>query len=523
MQKYLYYSILGLIFLVQVSYAQIPTFSEDIAPIIYNNCTSCHRAGEIGPMSFTNYEEISSWGGMIKYVTAIQYMPPWKPDKAYTSFIGEKGLTAEELQLIADWVDNGMPQGDPALEPALPNFPDGSQLGDPDLVLTMEEAYTIEGNNEDDYRVFVLPTNLSEDKEIAAVEFRPGNKRAVHHALIAYNTTGAAAEMDAETPEYGYEAFGGFGVGTQGRFTGYTPGIQTIPYPQGVGKTLPAGADLLIQVHYAPLPTDETDQSRVNIFFKETNDPIEREVKSFAVTPLSLPGGFFSFRIEADSVKTFHAESPIVNDRSLLNVYPHCHLLGQDWEIFAVTPEQDTIPIIKIEEWDFNWQGAYSFKNLKKIPAGSTIHTIATYDNTVENPLNPNFPPELVTWGEKTTDEMILVGFQYVDYEPGDEDLIITDIKEVKDNANNNRLFPPFPNPTKEVLSITFDLEKAGNLSINLLDLNGRVVRIFAQNERYTEGQHQLDADLKGLANGAYIIQLEALDFQLTEKVIIAN
>lgn len=523
MKKYLLYLILGLALLTQSVAAQIPTFSEDIAPIIYNNCTSCHRAGEIGPMPFTNYEEIAAWGGMIKYVTAIQYMPPWKPDKSYSSFIGEKGLSESELQLIADWVDNGMPQGDPTLEPPLPNFPDGSQLGAPDLVLEMEEAYTIEGNNEDDYRVFVLPTNLNEDKEIAAIEFRPGNKRAVHHALIAYNTTGAAAEMDAETPEYGYEVFGGFGVGTQGRFTGYTPGIQTIPYPQGVGKTLPAGADILIQVHYAPLPTDETDQSSLNIFFKQTDDPIEREVKSFAVTPLSLPGGFFSFRIEADSVKTFHAESPIVNDRSLLNVYPHCHLLGQDWEIFAVTQENDTIPIIKIEEWDFNWQGAYSFRNLKKIPAGSTIHTIATYDNTVENPLNPNFPPELVTWGEKTTDEMILVGFQYVDYEPGDEDLVITDIEAIDNMTHNNRLWTPFPNPAKEMTNITFDLEKASDLSISLLDLNGRKVRVFAQNEGYTEGQHQLELNLKGLANGSYFIHLESLNFQLTEKVIIAN
>lgn len=183
-----------------ISQAQV-TYSEHIAPIIYNNCTSCHRQGEIGPMSFTNYNEVVAWAGMIQYTTEIRYMPPWQPDKTYSSFIGEKGLTDAEIQLIKDWVNAGVPQGDPALEPPLPVFPSGSQLGTPDLVLEMSESYFIEGNNTDDYRVFVLPTGLTQDKEIAAVEFRPGNSRAVHHALMAYEVNGAAAAQDAQTSD----------------------------------------------------------------------------------------------------------------------------------------------------------------------------------------------------------------------------------------------------------------------------------------------------------------------------------
>jgi len=203
----------------------------------------------------------------IKYVTEIKYMPPWKPNKDYSHFVGERGLTDNEIQMISDWVAEGVPQGDPSLEPALPNFPSGSQLGTPDLVLEMAEDYFIEGNNQDNYRVFVIPTGLTEDKEIAAVEFRPGNTKAVHHALLAYEINGEAAALDASTPGYGYEEFGGFGVPVQGNFIGYTPGISTIKFPPGIGTTLPAGADLLIQVHYAPLPTDETDKSLVNIFY----------------------------------------------------------------------------------------------------------------------------------------------------------------------------------------------------------------------------------------------------------------
>ncbi|MEM1124480.1 MAG: cytochrome c, partial [Bacteroidota bacterium] len=148
------------------------TFSEHIAPIIYENCTSCHRPGEIAPFSLTNYEEVANWSNMIRYVTEIKYMPPWKPDRSYSRFVGESGLTDEEIELIAEWVESGSPQGNPSLEPPIPSFPSGSQLGTPDLVLKMDEVYFIEGNNTDDYRVFVLPTGLTEDKEIAAIEFR---------------------------------------------------------------------------------------------------------------------------------------------------------------------------------------------------------------------------------------------------------------------------------------------------------------------------------------------------------------
>ncbi|MEL6276906.1 MAG: hypothetical protein AAFU03_17535, partial [Bacteroidota bacterium] len=379
-------------------------------------------------------------------------MPPWKPDQEYSNFVGERGLTDEEIQLIADWVAAGTPQGNPDLEPPLPNFTVGSQLGTPDLVIEMEEEYIIEGNNLDDYRVFVLPTGLTEDKEIAAIEFRPGNTRAVHHALLAYETEGAAAAMDAESPGYGYESFGGYGVPIQGSFTGYTPGIQSIFYPEGIGITLPAGADLLMQVHYAPLPMDETDRSSLNIFFKNPSDPITRELQRLPTTPFDLDGGFLSFSIPPDEVKAFHGTKNIEEDISLVAIYPHCHYLGQNWEIYAVTPTNDTISIISIPEWDFNWQGEYTFDRMKKIPAGSVMHVNAAYDNTTNNPFNPNSPPQTVTWGEGTTDEMYLVGMSYVPYQAGDEDIVIgggvtTSTEEVF-SSNLSQFSPPFPNPT---------------------------------------------------------------------------
>ena len=508
------------------SQAQEVTYSKDIAPIIYTHCTSCHRPGEIGPFSLTNYEEVAGWGGTIQYVTEIGYMPPWKPDKEYSHFVGEKGLTQEEIQLIADWVDAGSPKGNPELEPPLPDFPSGSQLGTPDLVLKMAEEYVIEGNNQDDYRVFVLSTGLTEDKEIAAIEFRPGNNRAVHHALIAYETNGAAAAKDAQTPEYGYESFGDFGVQTQGTFTGYTPGIQTVLFPKGIGTTLPAGADLLIQVHYAPLPTDEVDQSSLNVFFKK-EDPIDREVQRLRTLPFDLDGGWFSFSIPPNEVTAFHGTKEIDQDISLISVYPHSHYLGKSWEIFAETPTQDTINIIRINDWDFNWQGAYTFDRMKKIPAGSVIHINATYDNTLNNPFNPSNPPQTATWGERTTDEMYLVGMSYVPYLDGDEDIVIggevtTTIHEGV-SPSGSRLFLPYPNPSNGEVVLSYYLNENQPISIALYDMKGTLIKPLVNQALYTAGNHKLAFNVAQLPAGSYIIRLSNSEMRLTRPLVVSQ
>jgi len=525
MTKKIPFLLFGLLMIFQ-SNAQV-TFSEHIAPIIYDNCTSCHRDGEIAPFPLTNYEEISSWKGMIQYTTEIKYMPPWKPDQNYSHFVGESGLTDDEIQLIADWVDAGAPQGDPSLEPPIPFFPSGSQLGTPDLVLTMEEAYFIEGNNTDDYRVFVLPTGLTEDKEIAAVEFRAGNTKAVHHALMAYEINGAAKKMDAETPGYGYESFGDYGVQTQGTFTGYTPGIKTVSFPGGIGTTLPAGADILIQVHYAPLPSDETDQSKVNIFFKDTADPIERELERLPVAPFHLDDGWFSFVIPPDEVKSFHGTREVAEDISLISVYPHSHYLGKYWEIYAETPEMDTIKIIRIEDWDFNWQGAYTFDRMKKIPAGSTIHINATYDNTIDNPFNPSVPPKEVRWGEGTTDEMYLVGMAYVPYKAGDEDIVVgenltTSIEEVISDSGN-QLYLPYPNPANAEVSMNYYLQESQNINIELFDAKGALVKTILNQANHPSGNHKVGFDIGQLPSGIYTINMSNAKMNLTRPLIVSH
>ncbi|MEM9822588.1 MAG: T9SS type A sorting domain-containing protein [Bacteroidota bacterium] len=502
-------------------------FSEHIAEIIYEKCTSCHRPGEIAPFPLTNYEEVVAWSNMIQYVTEIKYMPPWKPDRDFSNFVGESGLTDEEIQLIADWVNAGSPEGDPNLAPSVPNFPSGSQLGTPDLVLEMTEDYFIEGNNQDDYRVFVLPTGLMEDKEIAAVEFRPGNNKAVHHALIAYETNGAAAALDAQSSGYGYESFGDFGVPVQGNFTGYTPGIRTVAFPPGIGTLLPAGADLLIQVHYAPLATNETDRSSLNIFFKEDSDPIQREVERMPVTPLHLDGGWSSFSIPPNEVKSFHGTRSVPEDVSLINVYPHSHYLGKDWEIFALSPTDDTINIIRIEEWDFNWQGAYTFNRMKKIPAGSVIHVNATYDNTASNPFNPSSPPQTVTWGEGTKDEMYLVGINGVPYQEGDEDIVIgggisTSVENTI-HTSGHQLLAPFPNPSDGEVLLRYYLNSPEKVSIDLVDIKGALAKSILRQIPVPSGAHQLAISVQDLPSGVYSIRLSSGGVVLSQPLVISK
>ncbi|MCI4666755.1 MAG: T9SS type A sorting domain-containing protein [Bacteroidia bacterium] len=502
-------------------------YSEDIAPIIYNNCTSCHRPGEIAPFSLTNYNEVAAWGTMLKYVTEIKYMPPWKPDRNYSTFVGEKGLTEQEIKLIAEWVDAGTPQGDPNLEPPLPNFPTGSQLGTPDLVLEMSEDYFIEGNNQDDYRVFVLPTGLAEDKEIAAIEFRPGNTRAVHHALLAYETDGLAAARDAQSATYGYESFGDFGVPVQGTFTGYTPGIQSVFFPEGIGTTLPKGSDLLVQVHYAPLATNETDRSKVNIFYKKGNDSISREVERLPATPFDLDGGFLSFNIAPNTVRTFHGTKELTEDISLMSVYPHMHYLGKKWDLYALTPSGDTINIVRINDWDFNWQGAYTFDRMKKIPSGSVIHVWGTYDNTSNNPFNPNNPPARVRWGESTTDEMYLVGMTYVPYRNGDENIVMgqgttTHIEDVF-NSTESRIYLPFPNPANDYVVMSYYLDKPQTINIEILDSKGALVKSIVKEQRFTTGNHKLEFEVNELPAGLYTLSLNNTSLKLTRPLVITK
>ena len=418
MKKLILYFLLGFVYALN--------FSEDISPIIYNNCTTCHRPNEIGAfLPFENYQDVYNNRGLIAYVIAGDddtrhgnpIMPPWPPDREYSTLLNERYLEDDEIQLVLDWVDQGAEQGDPNLEYPIPDYPDGSNLGEADLIFEMEESHFVEGNYEDDYRCFVFSLDNQEDIQMSAIEFRPGNREAVHHAIITYIPHGDADHLENEDNEYGYECYGGFGLTTTTDLIGgYAPGLSSVEYPQNIGRTIPANSDIIVQVHYAPLLTDQEDRSSINIFFKD--EPIEREVNQTIFS-------YWAFALPPNQETTVTRTLPVSESVSMVNILPHCHLLGKSWEIYATTSQGDTIPIIKIPDWDFDWQSFYYPEFLLKIPGESTITATCIYDNTTNNPDNPNNPPQWVFPGDGTHDEMFFIPIEFLDYQEGDEDIYL--------------------------------------------------------------------------------------------------
>ncbi len=520
MKKYILY-LLFFAFIIDIQ-AQRPNFTEDIAPIIYNHCSTCHREGEIGPMLLTNYQQVSNWANMIKYVTEIRYMPPWKADPAYASFMGENYLTDMEINLIAEWVDNGKPQGDPALEPPLPAFSEGSLLGEPDLVLSFEEAFHHKGNNQDEYRVFVLPTRLTENKELAAIELRPGNKQVVHHALFSSDTTGKARKLDAEDPGYGYDGFGGFGIVEAffNQYPGYVPGQIPRFFPDGIGQKLEAGSDLLVQMHYAPVSVDAWDSSSVNLFFKK--EPVKRYLETEIMLPLPRVLTNGPFVIPPNRVKRFHGVWTVPKDISLISITPHMHLLGKDWEVFAVSPKGDTTKLIRISDWDFNWQGTFQYDRFIKLEKGTKVHAYATYDNTTNNPENPNNPPKVVTWGERTTDEMYYLPISYVEYQEGDENVnLTTSAMEELVEWPKNRILNAFPNPTSDEITVGFSLADNQKISISLSQIDSKRVKKIVENRFYPVGHHKHTFDMSDLSEGIYLLTVKGKYFSDAKRIIL--
>ncbi len=509
------------------SNAQSPKFYEDISPLIYNKCTKCHRSGEIKEeIPLTNYTEVSNYASTIKYVTNIKYMPPWKPNHEYSNFQGENYLTDAQIKLIADWVDAGTPAGDPTKEAPKPFFPIGSQLGTPDLVVNFSQGYKVKSNNKDEYRVFVLPSGLTQNKDIAAVEFRPGNLSLVHHALISQDTTGQAKILDAKDPEYGYLNFGGFGVNSadENMFPGYVPGTNPRFYPDGVAQPMFKKADVLVQVHYAPTPIGGIDSSTVNFFYSKK--PVQRYVYQYTMLPFDIVNG--PFVIPAKQVKTFHGEFEVPFKVSLLSIWPHCHLLGKEWKVFAIHPNGDTTNLIQVQDWDFNWQGGYSFKKYQILDPGTVIHAYATYDNTSNNPLNPNNPPKTVTWGEKTTDEMYYLPLSFVLYQPGDENVIFNDNTVATNGPKfvkaSDKLFPISPNPIKnDPIQLAYRLYSNSQVRISLLDMNGREIMELINEKNQMPGEHIVTASIQNVPSGQYLVQLQTSNSQSSQTIQVVR
>ena len=497
-------TLLALTFVSAVTARETPTWSRDVASIIYRSCASCHHTGGIAPFPLTTYEEVSSLAASVNEAVITKSMPPYPADITYRRYAHERALSTEEITTITEWVAMGTPAGDLSQAPPVPRFDDGPSLKTPDLVITMP-TYTSKASSNDVYRCFSMPTNESSDRFIDALEVVPGNSSIVHHVLVFIDTATTTANLDAKDPEPGYVGFGGVGSQTAELAAVWAPGATPTVFPSGFGIRLPKGARVIFQMHYPAGTQGETDATSIRLRY--ATNPAVRPVMITSVLNheniVNKP-----FRIPANQVKTFRQQYTVPADVSVLAVAPHMHLIGKSAKVWVRTPASDTIPVVSIPHWDFHWQIAYVFPTILRIPRGSVLESEFTYDNTTLNEHNPSNPPAEVRAGESTTDEMMLTFFYYTLYRQGDEsirlDVTLTPTSVV---GTETRLttWTAMPNPTSGTVWIRGERMQRPQATIRVVDAMGRMV--FSETrDALSDGSTTIP--VTGLGSGAYNVHI---------------
>ncbi len=378
-------------------------FSKDVAPIMYQNCTGCHRPGEAAPFSLISYEDAAKRGRLIRSVVERRQMPPWKADAGTHAFEDERRLTDEQIGVIQRWVEAGMPEGDPADTPALPQFPAGWQLGQPDLIVEMPAGFTVPADGPDIYRNFVIPIALPEDKWIRAVELRPSARPVFHHVLYLTDATGASRRADEADPLPGWSGGMAAFVLGGGSLGGWAAGAQPHLLREGLAMPFRKGSDLVLQCHFHPVGVEMTEKAVVGLYFASRAP--EREMVSIQLPPVF--GRFSGVNIppdEADYRKSDEFVLPV--DIEGIAVGAHAHYIGKTMKMTAIRPDGAIETLLSISDWDFAWQDQYHFKEFVSLPRGTKIRAEVSWDNSSANPRNPSNPPVRVTWGEESKDEM---------------------------------------------------------------------------------------------------------------------
>ncbi len=373
------------------------TWAEHVAPLLFDKCVTCHRPGQTAPMSLMTYEETRPWAKSIRRATHERIMPPWFASPEHGEFVEDPRLSEEELELLAKWVEAGAPAGDLSNTPEAPTFTTGWQTGEPDVVFTME-PFEITDEMEDHYHWVQVENHLDEDRWIKSMEVHATFAEAVHHNLTYLGPSDATIA-----------SVQGAGAVDLDFVSGWGPGVMPMVYPEGYGKLLPANSTVFFQMHYHKTPgpgTGGIDQTSVGMTFYEEK-PENVIATMWIVDPvLDIPPGEANYT----SASSFTAE----HEALLFNYTPHMHLRGKEMRFTAEYPDGQEEVLLDVVDYDFNWQLTYTPKEPKRIPAGTRIAVDAVFDNSADNPLNPD-PTINVRFGEKTTDEM-MVGFLHYSY-----------------------------------------------------------------------------------------------------------
>ncbi|MEO8148121.1 MAG: T9SS type A sorting domain-containing protein [Bacteroidia bacterium] len=500
--------------------AQVPTWSDTIANILYTNCTSCHHPGGIGPFSLMTYNDAVTWSPGIATAVTSHLMPPWKPDPNYRHFKGERKLSQDEINKINDWIANGTPSGNLPNAPAPPVYSPGSQMTSIDQTLTIP-TFTV-SQSIDQYRSFVIHSGNTVGKYLNQIEFLPGNNSIVHHILLYYDASTVSYNLDQADTLPGFASNGTMPLSPNAVTIGaWAPGAGIYELPPNFGHLVPANADYVIEVHYAPGSMGQSDSTQVNLKFSTA--PVVRPVFVEAVLEYFTGMTDGPLFIPANTIHTFHEEFyNSIGNISLFSVFPHMHKIGVSFKSRA-THLTDTIPLINIPQWDFHWQGFYQYQKVIKLPSQYTIWAEATYDNTGGNPGNPNNPPLDISAGEHTTDEMMIGFFAFTFYQPGDENIVLDSsiISGFDDPKMQAQLFTLAPNPANESVEINYVMKENTDAVIQVYNLTGKLQESLKT--RSAAGYNNIKLNTAQLADGVYVVKLLSSQKAYTQKLIVQH
>jgi len=397
-----------------------PTFSRDVAPILYRNCVTCHRPGEIAPMSLLTYEQARPYARSIRERIELGTMPPWHAEAAPGTFLNERRLTASEKEILSRWANNGAPQGDSKDMPPVPVFAEGWSIGKPDAVVTMVEPFSVPASGTIEYQFFTVPTNFTEDRWVQGIEIRPGVRSAVHHVLVFASEPGAtprqqpfvnAAPLGPLAQQAGPAVVAALrsrvqnAASSRGPLIATTaPGTNAVIFQPAQALRIRAGSVLTLQVHYTA--TGKLEKDRTSVGFVFAKQPPQQDVRSasFLGLQLVIPPGADNHRVDS--------QIEFTQDTHIVALFPHTHLRGKSWEYRLTYPDGREEVVLSIPHYDFNWQTYYEFTKPLAVPKGSKLLAIAHYDNSANNKANPN-PNAEVRWGDQTWDEMQYSGITY--------------------------------------------------------------------------------------------------------------
>ncbi|HSB11104.1 MAG TPA: thiol-disulfide isomerase [Blastocatellia bacterium] len=370
------------------------TFTRDVAPILFNKCIECHRAGEIAPMSLLSYQEVRPWAKSIRQRVVERSMPPWSADPHYGKFSNDPSLSQKEIDTIVSWVDAGAPKGDDLDMPPTPKFVQGWTIGKPDVVLSMQEEYAVPADGTIPYLYFTIPTGFKEDKWIQAMEIKPGNRGVVHHVI--------AFTQDPGTGRRG----GGGGEAQQGRgqLGGITPNKTGVTFAPGTARLIKAGSNIVFQMHYTTNGEATRDRTSIGLVFAK-EPPTKTVVTGNAMnTRFVIPAGEANHEVKSST--TFK------EDVHITSFMPHMHFRGKDFVYTAVYPDGRSEILLQVPKYDFNWQLTYVLEKPIALPKGSRLDCVAHFDNSTKNKFNPD-PTKEVRWGDQTWEEMMIGWFAY--------------------------------------------------------------------------------------------------------------